>query len=1058
MLFCSSRWLWSLFLVVSVLATLAEEQSEQLSAAKVSSPFAPVAAAAAALARTACEEAPIGASVAVQVSARAAMGGTRASETTLTVHCPSAVSSVAVTSANGAAAASSHLSPLLQMIVAWIIVWLLAYAYCQLTPTTHVFLPPEPTGTKAWLRSPGPGQQKLWRRVGCAQVHALGCVLAGAVLAIRYRNCSELDGNFTRLHEVAFVATVGHRIVAAAIELGMAVIPGSSDGVQNFDRVVFALDHLLGAYIPMLCLVFRHFSVLGVATGLLTELSALPSNLCAGLRLRRLLNALPPQALQLVWDSAIVLAVLTRGIPLALYVDGLLQSWPVFFELPFQELWHGAVALRAVSSAACLWMLVSARARDLVDVKSSSNSSGDVELTVSAVPQHLGGRSSSSSCWLVVHGRLYDVGDFIHTHPGGRENLLRYAGGADATDAFEAVGHSSQARERLMSLPSAPLSANGRHLGIQTDGVEEGLEDVSLEAEDYPTTKVGSHASRYDFMVQPPAAGTLALAATHVAAGVAGLLGTRKLPGERSMATAILGIAALGTVVAVSSLPDMLKSGQASWLRIAPGPSAAGACLVALVVAVQLAPARSLALGFAATVLAENCSSSGRTSSGSSALRLSAPAAWALLSYHAVPLVGEAGAQLGACSFTDVSIELLTGLAWAAIATLLLPVLTRSSTSMQSTASWAGLWAISVWAVLCIISSRQATHGGATALVWAGVDKSEVLPALVGSTGVAVLACGFLWTLTDLSGHSIPRAASTWAGLLLSMGFAVFQLRDAASVCGGLALLGSVLQARQLMKFLEAAAHTPRHNWDGVPVLHDRCVCAQFLVDNARAIIAMAIWGTIGRYLRNIVSWMLPAGLRVYAFEAPIDDFGGHLRAGVCLMLEGEQTKPGHVVCNVGHLPTADLEDIRSTVKHSLDIMRELSGRQDHSGLCTRELHHSQVPGFIANVLCVIPECGGGKSYLGVDWSCMRQINLSVWSDQASAGAWYRGSEAHAAVLKEHQGGPGGLRTFGNLLLSMSPLRVAWQRRCRACTAVVEGLETDQCSRCAGPTFPIPAF
>jgi len=1050
-----STCLWSSLLAAGVVTTSAEGR---LPGTQASSPFASVAETATALARTACEEAPTGASVAVEIRAHAATGGNGASEATLTVHCPSAVSSPAVTSANGAAAATTHLTPLIRLIVAWIAVWLLAHAYCYLAPTAAVYPPPETMGAKGcWMHLPGPAQRRAWRRLGCAQVHALGCVVAGAVLAIRYRNCSELDGNFTRLHEVAFVATIGHRVITAAIELGIAIVAGSNDGVQTPGRIVFALDHLVGAYILMLCLAFHHLSALGVAVGLLTELSTLPSNLCAGLRLRRVLNALPPLALQAVWDSAVVIAVLTRAIPLAIYTDGLLRSWPVLLELPYPELWHGAVALQAVSSAVWLRVLVSARARDLVEVNSSSNSVGDVELAVRMAPQPSGG--ISSSCWIVVHGRLYDVGDFLHAHPGGRERLLRYAGGADATDAFEAVGHSSRARERLMSLPSAPLSAHCRHHQNQADVKEEGLQDVSLEAEDDLPTVVGSHASRYDFMVQPPGAGMLAVAATHVAAGVAGLLGTRKLPGERSTATAALGIAAVGAVVSVSMLPDMWKSGQASQLRMSPRPMVAGASLMALAVAVQLAPARSLALGFAGTILAEHFGGSG-SGEGNSAHRHGAPTCWALLSCHIVPLVGEGGVQLGTCTLMEVNTQLITVVAWAALVTLLLPVLARSSTSVQSTVSWAGLWATCVWAMLRILSSNQEAHAPEYGL--AGVEQSDLLPGMVGSIGVTVLACGFLWTLKDFSFHSSQRAAGTWAGLLLSVGFAACQLRDAASVCGGLALLGSALQAIQLAHLLEAAACAPKLKRGGASALHDRCVCGHFLVDNARALIAMAVWSTIGRYLQNIVSWILPAGLRVYAFEAPVDDFGGRLRAGVCLMLEGEQSKPGHIVCNVGHLPTSDLEDIRSTVKHSLDIMRELSGNssgQNHgSDAQTREQHSSHVPGFIANVLCVIPESGGRKSYLGVDWCCMRQINLSVWSDQASAGAWYRGSEAHAAVLKEHQGGPGGLRTFGNLLLSMSPLRVAWQRRCRACSAVAEGLEADQCPRCGASTFPMPAF
>ncbi|NXW70440.1 CYB5B protein, partial [Hirundo rustica] len=57
-------------------------------------------------------------------------------------------------------------------------------------------------------------------------------------------------------------------------------------------------------------------------------------------------------------------------------------------------------------------------------------------------------RNSSREAWLVIHGRVYDVTRFLEEHPGGEEVLLEQAG-RDATESFEDVGHSSDAREML---------------------------------------------------------------------------------------------------------------------------------------------------------------------------------------------------------------------------------------------------------------------------------------------------------------------------------------------------------------------------------------------------------------------------------------------------------------------------------------------------------------------------------------------------------------------------------------------------------------------------------
>ncbi|XP_062343563.1 cytochrome b5 isoform X2 [Cinclus cinclus] len=53
--------------------------------------------------------------------------------------------------------------------------------------------------------------------------------------------------------------------------------------------------------------------------------------------------------------------------------------------------------------------------------------------------------NNSQSTWIIIHNRVYDVTKFLDEHPGGEEVLREQAGG-DATENFEDVGHSTDAR------------------------------------------------------------------------------------------------------------------------------------------------------------------------------------------------------------------------------------------------------------------------------------------------------------------------------------------------------------------------------------------------------------------------------------------------------------------------------------------------------------------------------------------------------------------------------------------------------------------------------------
>jgi len=69
------------------------------------------------------------------------------------------------------------------------------------------------------------------------------------------------------------------------------------------------------------------------------------------------------------------------------------------------------------------------------------------ELSYSDVASH----SSKKDLYVVIHDKVYNASSFVDEHPGGEEVLLD-VGGQDATEAFEDVGHSDEAREILSGM------------------------------------------------------------------------------------------------------------------------------------------------------------------------------------------------------------------------------------------------------------------------------------------------------------------------------------------------------------------------------------------------------------------------------------------------------------------------------------------------------------------------------------------------------------------------------------------------------------------------------
>ncbi|KAL7792004.1 cytochrome b5-like heme/steroid binding domain-containing protein [Trichoderma ceciliae] len=65
--------------------------------------------------------------------------------------------------------------------------------------------------------------------------------------------------------------------------------------------------------------------------------------------------------------------------------------------------------------------------------------------------QDVAEHNTKKDLFVVIHDKIYDCTKFVDEHPGGEEVMLDVAG-QDATEAFEDVGHSDEARETLAQL------------------------------------------------------------------------------------------------------------------------------------------------------------------------------------------------------------------------------------------------------------------------------------------------------------------------------------------------------------------------------------------------------------------------------------------------------------------------------------------------------------------------------------------------------------------------------------------------------------------------------
>jgi hypothetical protein len=79
----------------------------------------------------------------------------------------------------------------------------------------------------------------------------------------------------------------------------------------------------------------------------------------------------------------------------------------------------------------------------------------------------LAGMNTQDHCLAGIHGNIYDLTSFLHTHPGSPETLMVHSG-RDATAFFEDMAHSNGARRLAMSLSVVidKATVNGNGFGL----------------------------------------------------------------------------------------------------------------------------------------------------------------------------------------------------------------------------------------------------------------------------------------------------------------------------------------------------------------------------------------------------------------------------------------------------------------------------------------------------------------------------------------------------------------------------------------------------------------
>jgi cytochrome b involved in lipid metabolism len=100
--------------------------------------------------------------------------------------------------------------------------------------------------------------------------------------------------------------------------------------------------------------------------------------------------------------------------------------------------------------------------------------------------------NNTDSLWIIMNDKVYDLTKFCMEHPGGEEVLLDLAG-QDATESFNDVGHSVDAKEM----------SNDYVIGHVSDGRLANADDDDSKNTKQPIVAENSNASWSEIIFSP---------------------------------------------------------------------------------------------------------------------------------------------------------------------------------------------------------------------------------------------------------------------------------------------------------------------------------------------------------------------------------------------------------------------------------------------------------------------------------------------------------------------------------------------------------------------------
>lgn len=76
--------------------------------------------------------------------------------------------------------------------------------------------------------------------------------------------------------------------------------------------------------------------------------------------------------------------------------------------------------------------------------------------------------NNEKDCWIIVHGKVYDITRYLCDHPGGVEIVIGHAG-EDATTDYDDVGHTGEAHTILEKFIIGTCETAGAAIPENTD-------------------------------------------------------------------------------------------------------------------------------------------------------------------------------------------------------------------------------------------------------------------------------------------------------------------------------------------------------------------------------------------------------------------------------------------------------------------------------------------------------------------------------------------------------------------------------------------------------------